>query len=487
MPCITSIVNESLASGSFPSIFKTALVKPLLKKASLDRDELKNYRPVSNLSFLSKLTEKIVLSQLTKYLNENKLFSPNQSAYRPHHSTETALLKITSDLLTAMDQGQVSILTLLDLSAAFDTIDHDILLRRLEHVFGIGGVALSWFRSYLSKREQIVVVDGIQSDKSCLQYGVPQGSVLGPVLFLLYMKPLDDVLLEHSVSGHSFADDTQLSKSCLVADIGPAISQVETCLLDVKSWMTENKLKLNDDKTEALIVKSNRTTFPNVPPTCILVGQSEISFSEEAKNLGVTLSCDMSMETHVTNVCKSAYIELRRISSIRKFLTVHATQTLVCSFVLSKLDYCNSLLSGCPKYLIDKLQMVQNSAARLVLKRRKREHVQPLLKQLHWLPIQSRIDYKLSTLCFNFFCCTSPDYLSDLLSVYTPARTLRSSSDQRSLCVPVTRTKSFGQRTFAFSGPTTWNTLPRDLRHSQSLSAFKTSLKTHLFKSAYDV
>ncbi|WP_419586369.1 RNA-directed DNA polymerase, partial [Thiolapillus sp.] len=169
---------------------------------------LKNFRPVSNLSFMSKVTEKVVLQQLLAYLTEHKLICPSQSAYRPHHSTETALLKITNDILLALDSGNVSLLTLLDLSAAFDTIDHCILLDRLQHMYGISGTALSWFSSYLTNRTQSVIVNDHISQVSSLSYGVPQGSVLGPILFILYTKPLSDLIHCHSIESQSFADDT---------------------------------------------------------------------------------------------------------------------------------------------------------------------------------------------------------------------------------------------------------------------------------------
>ncbi|WP_419588267.1 RNA-directed DNA polymerase, partial [Thiolapillus sp.] len=191
---------------------------------SLDQDDLKNYRPVSNLSFLSKVAEKLVLSQLSEYLNANQLFSPVQSAYRPNHSTETALVKIVNDLLLALDDGKVSVLTLLDLSAAFDTIDHNILLHRLEHAFGITGTALSWIRSYLSDRDQTVVVNGLKSEPFRLLYGVPQGSVLGPVLFVFYTKPFDDIFDIHSVCHHLFADDTQMQNSSSLDQLDTTIS-----------------------------------------------------------------------------------------------------------------------------------------------------------------------------------------------------------------------------------------------------------------------
>jgi hypothetical protein len=190
------------------------------------------------------------------------------------------------------------------------------------------------------------------------------------------------------------------------------------------------------------------------------------------------------LDAHVSNICKSAYLEIRRISSIRHLLTLESTKTLVCSFVLSKLDYCNSLLAGAPIYLIDKLQRVQNSAAKLVLKAKKHDHVQPLLKKLHWLPISHRISYKISSICFKSFADSLPPYLHNLLTVYTPARDLRSSSDSKTFCKPRVRTKTYGQRSFLYCGPANWSQLPTFIRHSASLPTFKISLK-HTFSSKF--
>ena len=182
LPAVTAVINQSLHTGVFPSVFKEAIIKPLLNKPSLDPNSLKNYRPISNLSFLSKVTEKIVLSQLSAYLNANNLFPTSQSAYRPGHSTETALLNMMNDILHALDNGDVTVVTLLDLSAAFDTIDHNILCQRLEHLYGISGTPLNWFRSYLSNRTQTVTINNKLSQPTLLKFGVPQGSVLGPIL-----------------------------------------------------------------------------------------------------------------------------------------------------------------------------------------------------------------------------------------------------------------------------------------------------------------
>ena len=222
-PLVTRIVNVSLSTGTVPSGLKQALVTPILRKQCLDANDLRNFRPVSNLPFLSKILEKVVL-QLQSHLCANNLLEIRQSAYRKYHSTETAVLSVLEGLLTKSDEKLVSILALLDLSAAFDTLDHAILLRRLESTFGISGLALSWFESYLSDRTQSVVVDGLMSTPIPLVFGVPQGSVLGPVLFNLYSQTLSDVIAFHSCDYHKYADDTEISDSAPPSDFTSAFN-----------------------------------------------------------------------------------------------------------------------------------------------------------------------------------------------------------------------------------------------------------------------
>lgn len=320
LPSVTAIVNDSLRTGLFPKLFKTAAVKPLLKNASLYQNNLKNYRPVSNLSFLSKVIEKVVQQQLFSYLDSNQLLPESQSAYRPSHSTETALIKVISDILLALDSGKVSVLTLLDLSAAFDTIDHEILLVRLSSLYGISGIALKWFNSYLSNRSQFVTVNDRNSKSTPVAFGVPQGSVLGPILFILYTKPLSSLIKAHSVNSQSFADDTQIHDSCLAEQLQATIETIQDCIADVRHWMTQNKLKLNDEKTEALLVKSNRCTTLNPSLTSVTVGTADIPFVPFVRDLGFMVTAtELSLRNQVSNICRSANLEIRRISSIRQF------------------------------------------------------------------------------------------------------------------------------------------------------------------------
>ena len=193
------LLNQSLLTGTFPKLFKTAIVKPILKKSNLDSQTLSNYRPISNLPFISKILEKLVFNQLHKFLSNNNVFEQFQSGFRANHSTETALVKVLNDLRINSDKKNISVLVLLDLSSAFDTIDHDILLARLENRVGLAGNVLKWFRSYLTGRDFFVSLGDNASEKVEMTCGVPQGSILGPMLFNLYMLPLGSVIRKHVV------------------------------------------------------------------------------------------------------------------------------------------------------------------------------------------------------------------------------------------------------------------------------------------------
>ena len=251
---ITDIINISMETSTLPQNFKEDYVRPLLKKTPLPKNELKNDRPVSNLSFIFKILEKIVANRLQAHIKNNYLCNPLQSAYRKHHSTESALLKVHNDIIISMDKGEFKALTLLDLSAAFDTIDHATLTDRLSDWYGISGQAQIWFSSYLQNRHQTVKIKHTFSDKVTLSYGVPQGSVLGPVLFTLYTTPLSAIISSFDINHHLYADDTQIYMSLSVSNAKESFENLQHCLMGVSAWMIGSKLKLNPSKTEFLLI-----------------------------------------------------------------------------------------------------------------------------------------------------------------------------------------------------------------------------------------
>uniref|UniRef100_UPI003AAD8E98 uncharacterized protein n=1 Tax=Centroberyx gerrardi TaxID=166262 RepID=UPI003AAD8E98 len=484
-PLITNIINSSLSTGLVPPPpppLKLAAVTPILKKPGLDPDIPNNYRPISNLPFLSKILERVVAAQIKSHLDSNNLYEPFQSGFRSKHSTETALLKITNDILLSADSGFLTILILLDLSAAFDTINHSILLSRLQHSLGITGTALSWLTSYLSDRHQYISINNCKSSTAPVTHGVPQGSVLGPLLFILYILPLGQILRRHGLRFHCYADDTQLYLSSKTIT-STTHSTLTTCLADIKSWMQRNFLKLNCNKSEILIIGPNSLTR-SAQTFSLNIDGSIVTPSTQVRNLGIILDPTLSFLPHVNQVTKTAFFHLRNIARLRPSLSFAAAETLIHALITSRLDYCNSILYGLPNKTLNKLQYVQNSAARLLTSTRRRDHITPVLHNLHWLPVKHRIDFKILLTTYKAIHNLAPPYLSDLIPRHTPTRCLRS-ADATTLKTTRTKLRTWGDRAFSVAAPSLWNALPIHIRQAKTLPSFKQALKTHLFKLAF--
>uniref|UniRef100_M3XIZ1 Reverse transcriptase domain-containing protein n=1 Tax=Latimeria chalumnae TaxID=7897 RepID=M3XIZ1_LATCH len=320
IPLFTMIINASLEEGYLPAALKRASVCPLLKQASLDPGDLGNYRPVSNLPFLGKVIEKVVAGFLREHLDQFNFYDRFQSGFRPRHSTKTALVKVVSDLLSSLDRGLVAFLVQLDLSSAFDTIDHGILLHRLEHLLGISGSVLSWFCSFLEGRSQVVQLGSSLSAPAGISCGVPQGSILSPMLFAIYLLPLGAIAERYGLGFHCYANDVQLYLA-FPANSSEVPSVLEKCLGEIQSWMAGNWLKLNPRKTEILLVGRDRVCESLLgtlsPPS---LSGADLRVVKVTKSLGGFLDASLTLERQISSVVSSGFFHLRNIRRLHPVL-----------------------------------------------------------------------------------------------------------------------------------------------------------------------
>ena len=312
-----------------------------------------------------------------------------------------------------------------------------------------------------------------------MKCGVPQGSVLGPLLFTLYTQSLSTVICQSGHSYHFFADDSQLHNSSTPSDFPVLVHSLKDCIEDVAEWMCDSMLKMNHDKTELIAIgikpKISQVTLSLTP---VSISVHNIPFSQAVRNLGVFIDETLSMDVYFSHLCCILFCQIRRLGKIRNFLSTDEANKLALSFVLTRLDYCNSLLADLHDNKMNKLQRIQNHAARIVLRKPRHVSATSLLRTLHWLSVKARIQFKVAYLCFQCLSHnTMPPYLSDLLHPYQPSRTLRS-LDTSLLSVLRFCLETFGRRSFSVFGPTVWNFLPLSLKKL----IFKKKLKTHLLE-----
>ena len=395
--------------------------------------------------------------------------------YKKFHSTETMMLGVVDEVLSGFDDNKCSIVLFLDLSAAFDTIDHERLLQILSEEIGIGGIALQWFRSFLIGRTKKVKIETVFSKICEVLFGTPQGSVLGPVLFSIYVRSQPKVFTLCDFKSSSFADDSNGRKTfSLTFQYNILKNEVAKCMEKIVIWMNKQFLKINPDKTELLLLYPKELSKQVVIHGTILNGQC-IQFSSQVKNVVLWIDENLNFNYHVNKVVGHCFKLLKDIGRVRMLLSKKHIEMLVHSVISTRFDYCNSALFGMSESNLDKLQRVQNAAARMVVGKRKRDSISDDIKNLHWLRVRSRIIFKFLLLTHK----SVHGRCSKNLQLPYKSYNCRP-GDLLKLATKRCKTK-YGERTFGWAAPRLWNALPLKIRVEGSTELFKKEVKTLLF------
>ncbi len=474
IPYLTCILNTSIVTGCFPSLWKHAIVVPIYKTG--DVNEPKNYRPISLLPIISKILEKVIARQLTLYLEENHLLSSTQHGFRASLSTDSALLKLSDKLYENSDTKQLSLITLCDLSKAFDSINHKMLLKKLITL----KIDSFWFDSYLHRRTQAVRIGKHTSQTMEVSYGVPQGSVLGPILFLIFVNDLSQCISDCFII--QYADDTQFIHTGSIDRLQDLIHRGEETMLRAKYYFNSNGLLLNTNKTQCMFVGS-RGLISQIPSnTTLQVDGATIVPSSSLKNLGIYFDQNMTFDSHVNKISGKIFSTIIYINRIKDNFSKSARKTVMQSLVLSIINYGIKVWGTTNKTHMYTIQKLQNFAAKVALGgAAKHEHATPFLRELGWLRIKEKYMLELGIMMYNV-TRSSPNaiYHMPLVSELSTVNTRQ----QQQLYVPKYNTCT-GARSTLVAGPRLWNSLPPHIRDAHSLYTFKNQLFLHLLKQQF--
>ena len=439
---------------------------------------LNNYRPISIIPVVAKVFERIVYNQFYEYLTVNNLISCNQSGFRSLHSTATALLEATDNWAFNIDKGNVNAVIFLDLKKAFDTVDHSILLSKLK-AYGVGSNSFNWFKSYLDNRMQKCFVNGSLSDSQPLICGIPQGTILGPLLFLLYINDLPNCLA--NAHPRMYADDTHLTFAS--NDVAHLEENMNDDLDKITEWLTANNLTLNSSKTEFMLIGSRQrlNTFNRLPS--FTIDGNSIKQVESTKSLGVYIDENLTWNTHIRHISKKIASCIGTLKRSRSFVPFETLLCIYNTLVQPHFDYCSVVWGNCNKSLSIKLQKLQNRAARILTSSSYDANADDLFVKLGWQKLNLQRDLKTATMVYKSLNGLAPDYLKSMFTNRSAISTYSLRNCEGKLAVPLPRT-NFLKNSFSYNGALLWNSLPINLRQAQSLASFKTGCRGFLFENA---
>ena len=461
---LTDLFNLSITSGVFPSDWKIAKVSPLFKSGDLT--DANNYRPISVLPTIARVFERLIFDQLYTYVNENNFLYTYQSGFRPLHSTLTALLDITNEWCFNIDKGMVNGVLFLDLKKAFDTVDHVILLTKLRY-YGVETDTINWFTSYLQNRQQVCYANGITSSIDYITCGVPQGSILGPLLFLIYINDISKCL-DYGVA-RLFADDTNLTFSgCSF----PALqNKMSKDLKGIASWLSANRLTLNVLKTDFMVIGSRQRVASLEEDIALSLLGTELEKVNSVKCLGVDIDEYLTWDNHMLSIRKKVTRNLGVLRRVKPFLKTENLIVIYRSIIEPYFTYCCIVWDSISETQIANLQKLQNRAARIITGASYLQRSSDVLCELGWMTLEAMRKRQKAILMFKILNGLTPPYLSQMFTHSASFHVYGLRSSRMNLALPKSRT-DFYRNSFSFTGAKIWNELPNSLKEETSLKRF---------------
>ena len=474
---LTCIFNQSCETGHVPDDFKKARVTPIFKKCG-SVNEYTNYRPISVVSYVAKVFEKIIYKQLLAYMHEHDFFSIDQSAFLTNHSTQTSLQRVNDDFLENIDDKNITLVCCFDLKKCFDSIIHSVLLKKLRK-YGITNTEHSWFKSYLTNRSQATFYQNKLSSFTNIHTGIPQGSILGPLIFLIFINDIQNI--PHRCKINLYADDILLY-SC-DEDINIASSILQEDVNRILKWFQDNKLTVNVQKTFLIPFASPHRikSIKSCPVIC--ANNSKLEWKFECKYLGVILDSCLTWKPHIEYMCNELRPKIGLLSRLRHILPRKELCMIYMTLIQSIIDYGITLWGFSSKANVAQIARFQKRCARLITGQFNYTiSSQLLLNELNLLNIEDRIQYFISIAIFKCLLKLAPYYLQDKLTLCNELHDYLT-RDTTLLSIPQART-NYMKRSFAFQGPSLWNSLPPPIRSlNLSVPQFKSQLKRYLLNN----